>query len=924
MAVPGREVELLGGGLQAASTIPGAFALNMLWREDAWQVRKGFGQVKQLTTTMSTNPVDAAMQEDWGYQKHLGSHLIETDFGHEQIVSVFRAFVNVANRRNTAQSLSLYLVRIDDVTARTTHEEVIYRHTAENNRDTIEMPYWHGVYETNVTRDFQEWEIAFDGPFFFQQYNDVLFFGSEHLGTYCYRPAMLKDSRHKFVDKIRESSFELGYSESSVVSPGFAVPGIFQDGFAYYNRATLPKPVDLTVVGRRMVYASGRTLYFSDIEYPRSVMAANHVVIGTEDDITAIEEHADSVIIWTKHETWMYTPSTGGALASQGRTTKLSSSVGCLSSSAYKQVDNTLTWVDQNGVYQMTGGFAIREVSEDFAPLFTSFLKNPMTSYYVDNGWTNIANQQPNTTMMFREAGVNVDYCAFLKALLISIPEERMVLCFSRGRWSVWTTESVVKTSGGASIVGVQHDVSNPWIVSGVKDMYMVGSMDTQTLADGAMYEGNPATGVGDSTKSSSYYLLRYGRGGGIDRSVEDEDERLAMGKYRIANPAIAATSSYAILDKWIRLPRGFRFETSGTVVGEDEYYYLVPVRVIPKTVVGADWLAGVDHMQLDFTFDKYNWEPVFVSGVATEIEAILCNERAKNTTGWGIGGPTAGTKEIQCYDGAAASRTGDTIRLRFTSTDVMNLSAELSNDIMYLPFKRKTTAAVTPFNQSGMAIRNFTTSLQDALRGATVNMFGVVWDQMVIGDNDIRKDDSVAQPVDWAYKTIAVGLEDESIKKARGLYIRLMSHGAGVASDYLEEQWLYGLCNTLVGTDVKEYTSQLIDYNGVGAAAEAIQDRLNTATIRTRVYNTAQGLVDRTFNTTGVTFADVNPANKSTGTYLIDDEEVNTMATSDSAKGMSFSYMLFGHIQNRAQVIHLDSVKAVFRLLGGRRRAGK
>ena len=74
MAVQGSEVELLGEGLQSASSVPGAFALNMIWREDAWQVRKGFGQVNQFTTTMSVNPNDGATPStDWGYQEHLGS-----------------------------------------------------------------------------------------------------------------------------------------------------------------------------------------------------------------------------------------------------------------------------------------------------------------------------------------------------------------------------------------------------------------------------------------------------------------------------------------------------------------------------------------------------------------------------------------------------------------------------------------------------------------------------------------------------------------------------------------------------------------------------------------------------------------------------------------------------------------------------------
>ena len=924
MAVPGKEVELIGGGLQAASTIPGAFALNMIWKDDAWQVRKGFGQLKELTTTLSVNPNDGATgSSDWGYQKHLGSKLIATDFGHEQIVSVFLARVNVANHRNAGQTLTIYCVRIDDITARTTHEEAVYRHTSENNRDVVKMPDWHGVYETNLNRDFQEWVVAEETPIFFQQYNDVLFFGSETMGTYYYRPATFKDSRHKFVDKLRRSSFELGYSESSLVSPAFAAPGIYQDGFAYYDRAEFPKSVDVTLFERRLVYASGRRIFFSDIEYPTSIMAANYVDIGSEQDIVALVEHNNSIVAFTESETWLYTPSTGGALASQGRITRLSANVGCLSSAAYTAADNALVWVDSNGIYRMAGGFGIQELSEEFSPLFTSFLTNPMTSYYVDNGWTSTVNQQPNTTMMLRPGGVNVEYSPSERAVLVSIPEERVVLCFARNKWSVWTTESMVHMDGANPDVGVQQNIENPWLAASPTKLYMVGALDTQVLSDGALYGGNTGTPVSDSTKSSAYYVLQYGRGGGIDRSVEDEDERLAMGKYKVTT--FGAYASYAILDKWIRLPRGFEFQTSNTVVGDGEIVYLVPLRVIPITWTGiTDWATGADAMSMDITFDSAAWEPVFVSGVATEVEAILANERIATSGGWGIGGPVAGSKEIQCYDGGAASRTGNKIKLRYTSGDSMNLSADISNDIMYLPFKRKTSSGVASANQSGIAFQITLSQITDATRSVTKDMVVLAWEQMVIGLTDLRREDSVAQPVDWAYKSVPVGLENESLKKARGLYIRLMSHGAGVPADYLFERWIYGLCNTLVGTDVKEYTSQIIDYSGVGASAEAIQDRLGKGTVRTRIYNTAQALVKKLFNTTGVTFANTNAAAKDTGTYLIDDEEVETMATSDSAKGMSFSYMLFGHIQNRAQALHLDSVRAVFRSLGGMRRRGK
>ena len=52
MAIRGQEVELLGDGIRADSPTKGAFALNMLYRRNSWEVRRGFGQVVELDTTM--------------------------------------------------------------------------------------------------------------------------------------------------------------------------------------------------------------------------------------------------------------------------------------------------------------------------------------------------------------------------------------------------------------------------------------------------------------------------------------------------------------------------------------------------------------------------------------------------------------------------------------------------------------------------------------------------------------------------------------------------------------------------------------------------------------------------------------------------------------------------------------------------------
>ena len=118
---------------------------------------------------------------------------------------------------------------------------------------------------------------------------------------------------------------------------------------------------------------------------------------------------------------------------------------------------------------------------------------------------------------------------------------------------------------------------------------------------------------------------------------------------------------------------------------------------------------------------------------------------------------------------------------------------------------------------------------------------------------------------------------------------------------------------------------SQVIDYTGTvadgGPTVEAIERIPNHSTIRTRVYTSTPSLVNETFATPGVTWGASGAA--ASGTYLIDDEQTSMIATSDSVKGGCFSYMLFGHIQNRAQALQLESVKSAFRMVGGRRRTG-
>jgi hypothetical protein len=83
----------------------------------------------------------------------------------------------------------------------------------------------------------------------------------------------------------------------------------------------------------RLVLFQGKGLYFSDVGRPTSVVAENVLLVPSEKDITAIEEHLGNLLIWTEDETWLFRPSNEFVITT-GRLTKLADGLGCLSPGA--------------------------------------------------------------------------------------------------------------------------------------------------------------------------------------------------------------------------------------------------------------------------------------------------------------------------------------------------------------------------------------------------------------------------------------------------------------------------------------------------------------------------------------------------------------------------------------------------------------
>ena len=970
MAVKAQEVQVLGAGIEANAPSKGAFALNMLYANNAWQVREGFGQVTQFDTMMTSTNLGTATGE-WGLIKHLGSHLFKADFGNLQMLSVFLAEVSPTSPGGPNLALTysqyrpLYIVSIYDLTTNERFEVPLYPHTSQtavsasfddavpttlDGRSFTEVAA-EGVenlvpqYQTAHLKGHAAWIKARDEFFFFEEFNDILYFGNSVAGCWAYLGASFNGLRETEIDNLSNREWSRSYGESNIITPVVLSPGVNPEAFEYLRTADMPNPVDVAVVQNRLVYASGNTLFWSDTGFPNASTANNYFQVPSEEQITAIAEQNSNLVVFTENETWLYQPSVGETV-SQGRLTRVSDNVGCVGPNANTSTGGGLVWVDSSGVYQTANGLSIKPISEPVQPFFErEGMANPLTSYFVQYGQTDPDNEQPTTTLRLKAEGVKCVFVASMNMLVISVPLLSAALVMSEGRWSWWTFESIVANDGAgtpAAVVGVTQNMPAPWILNYQDDLFALAGPDVQTLTDDATDVGG--TPINFHMKSRSFIILEYGRGGAIDRSVDADEDNRRICQYGHETPAVG---SEAVLDGAfyfgapIPVPAGYRFPSGNTTAVADRFA-LIPVSIV---VPLGKMTNGVTKIDVRISFDKTRWRPVFNHASNADVELMLPTSRLASAAGWTTGGGYSG--HIKTYTTntsgtlSVESQAGGYMQILFdagTGTSGwyhapnMNLHIHRHNNLLYLPFERLSAEAADDTSSMGIALlvdgsSNTLASIYDNVGSDEANLPLQITNRWSLGSGSVRKEDSVAQPVDWAYKSTNVGLEGGNELKMRGVWANMLSHGTG--TDKLDTAWPYGLFNTLVGSDRKEWMAQIIDMSPAQAAIEQQDETApftSTSTLRTRVQKSDGNLVDKTFGTTGLVWG--NPAASATegsdGTVLIGDEDTSDISVSMSVKGQSFSVMHFGFIMNRAEKLWLEGVKAVFRVVGGRRRRGR
>ena len=972
MATRGQEVELLQDGVRADSPSKGSFALNMLYRRNSWEVRRGFGQVTELDTTMRAAPTNDTSAK-WGYIEHLGSYPMTTSFGHRQIISAFKAQVHTGDRlpdsttpinnSTLSQNTPIYIVDIYDVTTGDRWEEPIFRHTAElgqTETSKFEMPDWRGNYETwwrtdiavsgvtlvadapnSFLEDRQQWVVAKANPqqFFFTELDDILYLGNDDTGLLAYIPCVFRGRRRginnlsrtgrdKQVTTVYDREWSPPYSETSVIINAVASDGPFSDGITYLTKSEFPVPRGGANIGGRLVLFDERNVYFSDVGFPTSIAADNVMLVPSEDSITAVKEHNGNLIIFTLTESWYYQPS-NGFVVSAGRLVRMAEGIGCLSDSAVVSAEDALMWMDKGGVYALGAGLIPERISDAIEPFFSDYLSNPVTNYFVENGdigsaAVTIPEQSPSS---FRLIGNAVGaYCRELELVVFALPQVSAALCISKGRWSLWSTETMVNDNAAAGVeVGVTANIESPWAVAFDDGLYIVGSVppdrDGELLAD-----------VDDSsfnTRSRPYYILQYGRGGGVDRSVEAvEDYRLVRGQWRSALEKETVTINpndsdhYIYAAKPIPIPEGTELGILGggdisAAADASDGAVWIPILVTPgmQGSLGLYRFSDPQTMTIACSFDGDNWAPITKpSAPSTDVQFFLPPERQPTHPGWVV--TTApNTINIQ-FDGTAVPNT-------WTFHPALSLQKHQMNRLIYIPFR--------PLNNSttvGPRISFTVAQMTEASAPASqIQMRSFVWDETrMLADR--HQDNDVAQAVDWAYKSSPVRAEGGVQVKGRGLFMDALSHGTAVAVQRLVDIWPFGLLNILSAPDSKGWSSQVIDVT-TEAGAPYPSSETNIAsknTIRTRYAPTSTGaLTGNTFNTAGGPVYG-NPNNPAAGNRfeLVGDEEISQLAVSDSVRGGSFTYMIWGSIQNKAERLVLESARAVMRVLGGKKRRGR
>jgi len=955
MAVNRPEVDIIGEGMSLTDPYCNqTYIQNLFKSKGFWESREGFGTIAEFCGPLNAMqtpyidgklPADVDVDYEFGLKQILGSFIFETEFGHTQIITIFLAHGNTAYEFRVNDDLvDYYCAVIYDVTTNNIWKEILYVHTSEETQTLQTEQFYRGYYETrNNLYNFMDVSLANENYFFFHSYLNKVYFGNS-FGVWQYNPSAFTTNKEKQINTTNNRNevndvLSNPYGETGLIIPVTFKDGIFADdnAYVYVQNSDLSDFVDATSINGRIVYASGKSIYFSDIGVSNAIMGDNAFTFHElRNDIVAIENLNNNILVWSKDEMFIYSPSQG-IILSAGRAVKVHDEIGCLSPACVIQSEGLVTWVDENGVYQTATGLNLEILSLPIKRFFDGETINPVTHYFTETGHAPAgAEGRPDFIYKANEnyEGMHLAYDRKEMQLILVVPKLNIMWVYKNG-WYLWSTTSIVKDDGGEPPkIGATTQVSNPRVVSFKKRTFAIGGKQTFKMHF-ADYEA-PNFFDDPLAYNTSFRIFELGRGGARDGNTNDFNEGIrSYGAYRHISTNVLDNRYEIYLDKIF--PHGGYL--SDNTANPTFYYeqpfpagdlWLMPIRITPIGLNPSGMpLRQLLKYRLYFRIDAQRWQvPEWVGGANDAHEFLLPPERASTYDGYDPGGalglatqhvnydPTTGWVDI-AWD---AVGTGTQLAYGF-----MQLQEGNKNDVIYLPLQRirRDFAQVPSTNIVVEAPVLSTFESSDGEGGTDVvtdyNMFA--WDP---GWYRLEPDTQRTQALDWVYKSSQIGIEGQQQVKARGSFSSIISRGPGVK---VTTAWLWGLWNSICGSDYKDYVTQNIDFDGTSVLKQDIERIAEKASIRNRWLNTQAPatLTKRLFNSTEPAPAqygsNIAPA---TGNFLVDTEEVDTIATSDSVRGGSVNYTFFGFLQDKAQKLIIKNIKIAINKVAGRRRTGR
>ena len=538
---------------------------NVIARNGEFLARSGFGLVREYDTTLNCGrSFGVAPNQQFGIGKCIGGTILKTAWGTSQILEVrtllaftgnLRSFVfdinavppdirDAADRR--AVTLAGLVAVVHDLHSGRSVEFVLHYQDTDQADLTKVFPNYATRFggTTNPTgADHARWAIPPSNPAWAifapcstgisgaQSLTTIVCI--ENMGLWTYRPIDTSATVDRANDAFNRPVLGVYMGEQSAFSPLGLAGGLLSvaDGFVYLNDNDFGTPDCIAPFHNdRLIYAVGNTLWFSDPFSPQAVQADSRYVLPTSDLVTCIANWHNLVFIATNGgQSWVYQPTltsaTSGAntvgTVAQGSLTLISSTNGCVNPRAFCIGNDGVYFVDDNGIYLYAGGVGLTWLSKAIDPLWTDprSLQLPLTDFYQRSGVTALdAVQLPaRLDMRLQMKGARLTWDDVRKTLLCVCDD--VTLCWTADfGWSCW----LFQTHAGDNInVAGAANIKFPTILADDVALYLLGGPDSEVYTARELDNRSlpPATVI-ETVADSAGYLLKYGRGGSIDRST--------------------------------------------------------------------------------------------------------------------------------------------------------------------------------------------------------------------------------------------------------------------------------------------------------------------------------------------------------------------------------------------------------------------